>query len=386
GVGGGGTNAVKYMIDNGTGGVNFVCMNTDSQTLEDFNPDKIIRLGKTGLGAGSNPEEGRALAEEAKEEIQRHLHDTKLLFITAGMGGGTGTGAAPVLARIAREMNILTVAVVTKPFSYEGQLRSKVAEDGLKELEANVDSLIVVLNDKLLDEGEDIGMEEAFEIANDVLRNSVGGIAEIINVKGKMNVDFNDVCSALRPQGKAIMGTGFASGPDRSVQATLNAISCPMVEGVNLANAEAVLVLISSTKETLKLNETKKIAELISKIHKPHALVKYGTFYNESLGEAMRVTVVATGLKPAEPQTQVAPKFQVLKPGSEPAPQRGFAKPESEVSSKMHTEHHPNQPAPQDSHFTVLRSYDEQKKARENLLKSGVKDIDVPAFLRKLAS
>ncbi|MDR2991852.1 MAG: cell division protein FtsZ, partial [Burkholderiaceae bacterium] len=217
GVGGGGSNAVDHMISCNVQGVEFICANTDAQALSRVLTSKTIQLGQNGLGAGGKPDKGREAAEAAQEDIRQLLRGTNMLFITAGMGGGTGTGAAPVIARIAKDMGILTVAVVTKPFEFEGNRRMSNAETGLTELENGVDSLIVVLNEKLLEVlGDDISQAEAFAQANDVLRNAVGGIAEVINDYGHINVDFEDVRSVMSEPGKAMMGTALASGPDRA--------------------------------------------------------------------------------------------------------------------------------------------------------------------------
>jgi cell division protein FtsZ len=232
GVGGGGGNAVEHMIACSVQGVEFVTANTDAQALSRSAAHKTIQLGTSGLGAGSKPDKGRDSAHNAEDEIRAAIDGAHMLFITAGMGGGTGTGAAPVIARIAREMGILTVGVVTKPFEFEGARRMSNADSGLAELEANVDSLIVVLNEKLLEVlGDDVTQDEAFAHANDVLKNAVGGIAEIINVPGHVNVDFEDVRTVMGEPGKAMMGTAAANGPDRARIAAEQAVACPLLEG-----------------------------------------------------------------------------------------------------------------------------------------------------------
>ncbi len=308
GVGGGGGNAVAHMIASGVSGVEFVCANTDAQALNQSASHKLIQLGATGLGAGSKPEKGREAAEMAIDEIREAIADSHMLFITAGMGGGTGTGAAPVIARVAKEMGVLTVGVVTKPFDFEGQKRMSNADSGLTELEANVDSLIVVLNDKLLEVyGDDITQEEAFGHANDVLKNAVGGIAEIINVPGHVNVDFEDVRTVMGEPGKAMMGTASASGPDRARLAAEQAVACPLLEGIDLSGARGVLVLISAAKGSLKLKESSLAMETIRAYASPDAHVIYGTAYDDSLGDEIRVTVVATGLARAAGRRQSPP-------------------------------------------------------------------------------
>ncbi|MGI9219303.1 MAG: cell division protein FtsZ, partial [Hydrogenophaga sp.] len=296
GVGGGGGNAVDHMVSRNVQGVEFICANTDAQALSRSLASRTIQLGGTGLGAGSKPEKGRDAAELAVEDIRTAIDGAHMLFITPGMGGGTGTGAAPVIARVAKEMGILTVGVVTKPFDFEGGKRMQNADAGLAELEANVDSLIVVLNDKLLDVlGEDVTQDEAFAHANDVLKNAVGGIAEIINEYGNVNVDFEDVRTVMGEPGKAMMGTATATGPDRARIAAEQAVACPLLEGVDLSGAKGVLVLVTASKGSLKLKESKEAMNAIKAYAAPDAHVIYGAAYDESLGDEMRVTVVATG-------------------------------------------------------------------------------------------
>ncbi len=315
GVGGGGGNAVEHMISSGVQGVEFVTANTDAQALRVSNAHKVIQLGSTGLGAGSKPDRGREAAEAAIDDIRLALEGTNMLFVTAGMGGGTGTGAAPVVARVAREMGILTVGVVTKPFEFEGSRRMNNAEAGLAELEANVDSLIVVLNEKLMDVlGEDASQDQAFAFANDVLKNSVGGIAEIINVEALVNVDFEDVRTVMSETGKAMMGTAAASGPDRARIAAEQAVACPLLEGVDMSGAKGVLVLITAAKGGLKLSESREAMNTIRKFASPDAHVIYGTAYDENLCDQIRVTVVATGLAGSR---RAAPQLQVLRTGTD---------------------------------------------------------------------
>lgn len=310
GVGGGGGNAVAHMIASAVQGVEFICANTDAQALAMSDAHRIIQLGTSGLGAGSKPEKAREAAESAVDHIRAAIEGAHMLFITAGMGGGTGTGAAPVIARIAREMGILTVGVVTKPFEFEGQRRMDNADQGLGELETQVDSLIVVLNEKLLEVmGDDATQEAAFAQANDVLKNAVGGIAEIINVPGHVNVDFEDVRTVMGEPGKAMMGTALAAGPDRARIAAEQAVACPLLEGVDLSGAKGVLVLISAARGSLKLSESKVAMNTIRAYASADAHVIYGTAYDEHLGDQIRVTVVATGLsrQAARPKMQVVP-------------------------------------------------------------------------------
>ena len=298
GVGGGGGNAVNHMYREGIHDVTFVLCNTDAQALNDSPVPVHLQLGKEGLGAGNRPERARQAAEETSEDIKRMLNDgTKMAFITAGMGGGTGTGAAPVVAQIAREMGILTVAVVTKPFSYEGARRMQRAEEGLLRLKEAVDSQIVILNDKLEDElGEDASVSECFAAADDVLFKACAGITEIIQTPGLIGVDFEDLRTVMSERGTAMMGSAIASGPDRARIAAENAVACPLLEGVTLNGARGVLVYITASEESMKMKETKTVMNIITNFTAKGAQVIYGSAYDDSMGDSMRVTVVATGL------------------------------------------------------------------------------------------
>jgi cell division protein FtsZ len=401
GVGGGGGNAVEHMIRSGVQGVEFVTANTDAQALRVSNAHKVIQLGSTGLGAGSKPERGREAAEAAIDDIRLALEGTNMLFVTAGMGGGTGTGAAPVVARVAREMGILTVGVVTKPFDFEGSRRMGNAESGLAELEANVDSLIVVLNEKLMDVlGEDASQDEAFAFANDVLKNSVGGIAEIINVEALVNVDFEDVRTVMSETGKAMMGTAAASGPDRARIAAEQAVACPLLEGVDMSGAKGVLVLITAAKGGLKLSESREAMNTIRKFASPDAHVIYGTAYDESLGDQIRVTVVATGLAGSR---RAAPQLQVLRTGTDgvgfPTTQANNASPAGVLAAAsaglaglaaglgVGSAAAPVQPNYESMNSpAVWRGNRTSAAAKVDALSSGgMDDYEIPAFLRKQA-
>jgi cell division protein FtsZ len=271
-------------------------MNTDAGALKRSAASINLQLGSSGLGAGAKPEIGAASAEEARTRIADSLQGAHMVFITAGMGGGTGTGAAPIVAQVAKEMGILTVGVISKPFDFEGVKRLKVAEDGAHELEAYVDSLIVVLNEKLFEVmGEDAEFDKAFACADDVLHNAVSGIAEIINVQGLINVDFEDVKTVMGEQGKAMMGTATVSGMDRARLAAEAAVASPLLEGVDLSGARGVLVNITASR-SLKLSETREVMAAIRGYAADDATVIFGTVYDDSLGDALRVTVVATGL------------------------------------------------------------------------------------------
>ena len=381
GVGGGGGNAVEHMIERNVQGVEFVCANTDAQALARSSAHSFIQLGNSGLGAGSKPEKGREAAEAAEAAIRESIAGSHMLFITAGMGGGTGTGAAPVIARIAKDMGILTVGVVTKPFEFEGGRRMKNADEGMSELEANVDSLIVVLNEKLLElpGGEDMTQDEAFAHANDVLKNAVGGIAEIINVPGHVNVDFEDVRTVMGEPGKAMMGTAMASGPDRARLAAEQAVACPLLDGVDLSGAKGVLVLISAAKGSLKLSESKQAMNTIRAYASEEAHVIYGTAYDESLGDQIRVTVVATGLSKAGARRN-APTLQVLRTGTDNTPFAVGGEAESMVVAA------PAAMASGMSTPAVWRSSRTHAAARvDGMSSAGMDDIEIPAFLRKQA-
>jgi cell division protein FtsZ len=385
GVGGGGGNAVAHMMERGVQGVQFVCANTDAQALQRSNAHKIIQLGTSGLGAGSKPDKGRDAAEAAVDDIRAAIDGAHMLFITAGMGGGTGTGAAPVIARVAKEMGILTVGVVTKPFDWEGGRRMTNADAGLAELEANVDSLIVVLNEKLLDVlGEDITQDEAFAHANDVLKNAVGGISEIINEYGGVNVDFEDVRTVMGEPGKAMMGTAAAAGPDRARIAAEQAVACPLLEGIDLSGAKGVLVLVTASKGSLKLNESKLAMNTIRAYASPDAHVIYGAAYDESLGDQMRVTVVATGLSRADAHRQ-APTLEVIRTGTDNIP---FNVPTLGAGHAGHAGHGGgNQPNYDGMAVpSVWRTNRTMAAAKVDALSSGgMDDFEIPAFLRRQA-
>jgi cell division protein FtsZ len=390
GVGGGGGNAVEHMIGRAVQGVEFICANTDAQALARSAAHKTIQLGTSGLGAGSKPDKGREAAESAEDAIREAINGAHMLFITAGMGGGTGTGAAPVIARIAKEMGVLTVGVVTKPFDWEGGRRMTNADNGLVELEANVDSLIVVLNEKLLEVlGDDVTQDEAFAHANDVLKNAVGGIAEIINDYGHINVDFEDVRTVMGEPGKAMMGTAIADGPDRARIAAEQAVACPLLEGIDLSGAKGVLVLVTASKGSLKLSESKLAMNTIRAYASPDAHVIYGAAYDESLGDQIRVTVVATGLSRQGQQRRTAPPLQVLRTGTDNVPfnvptvNNAVAGPGAIVTrEQMATA----QPAADLSVPSVWRTNRTQAAAKVDALSTGgMEDFEIPAFLRKQA-
>ncbi len=299
GVGGGGGNALEHMVAGNVDGVEFVCANTDAQALKSSSAKTVLQLGShitKGLGAGANPEIGRQAAMEDKERIIELLEGADMVFLTAGMGGGTGTGATPVIAQMARELGILTVAVVTKPFPFELRKRMKIAEEGIKDLTSHVDSLITVPNEKLLSVlGPGVSLREAFRAANDVLHGAVQGIAELITHPGLINVDFADVKTVMSEKGRAMMGSGRAMGEERARKAAEAAIACPLLEDINLAGARGILVNVTAGSD-LGMDEFQIVGEAINDFASDEALVVMGTVLEETVGDELRVTVVATGL------------------------------------------------------------------------------------------
>ena len=392
GVGGGGGNAVAHMIDQGVEGVDFIVANTDAQALNRSSASSLVQLGSKGLGAGGKPEVGRAAAEDAIENIRGAIEGANMLFITAGMGGGTGTGAAGVIARVAREMGILTVGVVTKPFDFEGPRRRKQADQGVAELEANVDSLIVVLNEKLLEVmGDDVTQEAAFAHANDVLKNAVGGISDIIHMDALVNVDFEDVKTVMSEPGKAMMGTGNGAGPDRAKKAAEAAVACPLLEGIDLSGARGVLVLIAASKDTFKLRESKVAMDTIRLYAAEDAHVIYGAAFDESLGDQMRVTVIATGLSSGVRRMQ-APLSVVNNPMSQPMLATGThdAMPVMAAGAMMAGASAtagaaPVMPSPSYEGLQTPSVWRNARTKVETLANSGMDEIEIPAFLRKQA-
>ena len=306
GVGGGGGNAVEHMIDNEARGITFIAANTDQQALNRSRANIIIPLGKTGLGAGARPEVGAMAAQEASDKIREALEGTNLLFITAGMGGGTGTGAAPVIADIAKQLGILTIAVVTKPFGFEGMRRMRQAQAGIENLKDKVDSLIVILNDKLEEEvGEDATMLDCFAAADDVLYKACNGIAEIIHTPGLINVDFEDLKTVMGARGTAMMGTATASGANRALEAAEKAITCPLLEGANLQGARGLLVYVTASAATMKQSEVREVMSIMKNFVSKDAIQIVGTAFDNDMGEELRVTVVATGLDSPEPTQEM---------------------------------------------------------------------------------
>lgn len=299
GVGGGGGNAVEHMVAEGVNGVEFICANTDAQALKNSHAAVHIQLGDEltkGLGAGANPEVGRQAAEEDKEKIKSILAGSDMVFVTAGMGGGTGTGAAPVVAEIAKELGILTVAVVTKPFLFEGRQRSLVAEEGIARLSQHVDSLITIPNNKLLTVlGKNISLLNAFKAANNVLLGAVQGIADLITRPGLINVDFADVRTVMSEMGMAVMGTGLARGEERARIAAETAIASPLLEDVNLSGAQGILVNITAGLD-MSIGEFEDVGDVIKNFVSDDATVVVGAVIDPDMSEEMKVTVIVTGL------------------------------------------------------------------------------------------
>ena len=298
GVGGCGNNAVDYMIERNIHGVDFISVNTDLQSLKKSQANNIVQIGlhlTKGLGSGARPDSGKQAAIEDKEKLKDAIKDADMLFITAGMGGGTGTGAAPVIAEIAKELGILTVAVVTKPFSFEGK-RNQIAEEGLKELRNYVDSLIVIPNEKLMNVlGADVTFINAFSAANEVLYNSVSGISDIINHTGLINVDFSDVKTVMAEMGSAIIGSGVFEGDNRAVKAAQLAINSPLLENIELKNAKGILVNISASS-SFKMKEYIDVMNEVKSITANDATVIVGNVIDDELENKIKVTIVATGL------------------------------------------------------------------------------------------
>lgn len=372
GVGGGGGNAVKHMINSQIEGVDFISANTDAQALADTSTTTVLQLGSNitkGLGAGANPEVGREAALEDRDRIIEVLQGADMVFITAGMGGGTGTGAAPVVAEIAKDLGILTVAVVTKPFPFEGKKRAAVAEMGMKELQQHVDSLITIPNERLLDVlGKTTSLLDAFKAANDVLLGAVEGIANLIIRPGMINVDFADVKTVMSEMGMAMMGTGTARGENRAREAAEAAIRSPLLDNVNLQGARGILVNITAGLD-LSLGEFSEVGDTVEEFASENATVVVGTVIDPDMTDELRVTVVATGLG-AEPVAAESPLKVV----------------ESNKPVESVTPDYKNLDRP-----TVMRNSSQtaaQAVARENIAVSGDKDmeyLDIPAFLRRQA-
>ncbi len=363
GVGGCGGNAVDHMISSGLNGVEFIAINTDAQALKRNQAQLQLQLGNTvtkGLGAGANPDVGREAALEDRERIAELIDGADMLFITAGMGGGTGTGAAPVVAEVAKELGILTVAVVTKPFMFEGK-RVRAANAGIEALARHVDSLIIIPNEKLMQVlGEDVSMLDAFKAANNVLHGAVGGIAEVINCPGLVNVDFADVRTVMSEMGMAMMGSAAASGDNRARIAAEQAVASPLLEDVNLAGARGVLVNITASS-TVKMREIHEVMNTIKGFTAEEATVIVGQVLDDSMEDSLRVTMVATGLGNPLASGQRKP-MQIIRTGTDNAPM--MVGDSEELPSVM----------------TTRRS-----RTIQAMTDSGIDTLDIPAFLRRQA-
>ena len=374
GVGGGGGNAVNHMLNANIEGVDFICANTDAQALKSSDARTLLQLGTNitkGLGAGANPEVGREAAMEDRDRIHEALQGADMVFITAGMGGGTGTGAAPVVAEVARDLGILTVAVVTKPFPFEGAKRMQIADKGIAELGQFVDSLITIPNEKLLAVlGKDMSLLNAFKCANDVLQGAVQGIAELITCPGLINVDFADVRTVMSEMGVAMMGSGSARGENRARDAAEEAIRSPLLEDVNLSGARGILVNITAGMD-LSIGEFDEVGSTVKEFACDDATVVVGTVIDNDMGDELRVTVVATGLGEAQavakqpPQQQEAPAFRVVN--------SDITEPSKDDYRDMDTP-------------TVVRR---DRKAAQSYIDSAQSQdmdyLDIPAFLRRQA-
>ncbi len=362
GVGGGGGNAVEHMLAGNIDGVEFICANTDAQALKNSSAKTVLQLGggiTKGLGAGANPEVGRQAALEDRDRIMDVLEGSDMVFITAGMGGGTGTGAAPIVAQVAKEMGILTVAVVTKPFSFEGKKRTSIAEEGIKELTQFVDSLITIPNEKLMSVlGPDMSLLNAFSAANDVLLGAVQGIAQLITCPGLINVDFADVRTVMSEMGMAMMGSGKADGDDRARISAEAAVSSPLLEDVNLAGARGILVNITAGMD-MSIGEFDEVGNVIKDFASDNATVVVGTVIDPEMSGEMRVTIVATGLGNPAVKPESDSRVKLVKTDTPKVDYRDFDQP------------------------TVIR-----KQAPEQEAESIVSDpdyLDIPAFLRRQA-
>ena len=359
GVGGGGGNAVQHMLKESIDGVEFICANTDAQALTHSTARTVIQIGNSitkGLGAGANPEVGRQAALEDRDRIYDLMQGTDMVFITAGMGGGTGTGAAPVVAEVARELGILTVAVVTKPFFFEMKKRMTIAEEGIEELRQYVDSLIIVPNEKLLTNLKGSSLKGAFGEANNVLYGAVQGIAELITRPGLINVDFADVRTVMSERGMAMMGSGMGTGPDRARDAATMAVASPLLEDVDLAGARGILVNVTANDE-MGLDEFAEVGEVVKDFASEEATVVIGTVIYDSLTDEMRVTVVATGLG-----VDREPSMRVVVENTKPDGKLDYKELEKPAISRQ-----------------------QQRMGKKAVVGSDMDFLDIPAFLRKQA-
>jgi cell division protein FtsZ len=379
GVGGGGGNAVNHMVRSNIEGVEFICANTDAQALKNIGARTVLQLGRSvtkGLGAGTNPEIGRQAALEDRERVAEVLQGADMVFITTGMGGGTGTGAAPIIAQVAKEMGILTVAVVTRPFPFEGKKRMLVADEGISQLAECVDSLITIPNEKLLTIlGKDATLLSAFAKADDVLCGAVRGISDIMLREGLMNVDFADVKTVMAEMGMAMMGTGSASGPNRAREATEAAIRNPLLEDVNLQGARGILVNITAGLD-LSLGEYATVGEIVNAFASDNATVKVGAVVDPDLRDELHVTVVATGLGPAKAEKPVKVIDNTLQSNAAAASAPGVTTQRGEPAAVNYRDL---------ERPTVMRNQGQASMAPKHNPQEDLDYLDIPAFLRRQA-
>ena len=382
GVGGCGGNAVDYMIKKNVMGVEFICANTDLQSLKKSQANTIVQIGEIltqGLGAGARPDKGKQAALDDKDKISESLEDADMLFIAAGMGGGTGTGAAPVIAQIAKELNILTVAVVTKPFNFEGR-RVQIANDGIDELVNHVDSLITIPNEKLMGVlGPDVTFVDAFGAANDVLYSAVSGIVEIINNPGLINVDFADVKTVMSEMGMAMIGSGTAEGSDRASNATKQVVACPLLEDVNLNNAKGMLVNISASSD-FKMKEYFEVMNTIKQYAAENAHVIVGNVIDDSMGNDIRVTMVATGLSYLKEEE----KINLTKDSNQNTNDvmKEFVY-EADKEDSENIEEDKNTEENKDNNPNVFGNNSSEEDDIDELRMSADEEYDIPSFMRR---
>lgn len=378
GVGGGGGNAVEHMLQGNIEGVEFICANTDAQALKNSSARTILQLGTDvtkGLGAGANPEVGQQAALEDRERIMAVLEGTDMVFVTAGMGGGTGTGAAPIVAQVAKELGILTVAVVTRPFPFEGKKRASVAKEGINELSQHVDSLIIIPNEKLLSVlGRETSLLDAFKAANGVLYSAVQGISELITRPGLINVDFADVTTVMQDQGLAMMGSGYAKGEGRAGKAGKEAISSPLLEDVDLSGARGILVNMTAGPD-LNIGEFEEMGDVVEEFSSENATVVVGTVLDPEMEDELRVTVIATGVgtisKPQQQERERPPLKVVAKstPGDKSSKVNDYSEFDKPTVTRL-------QPGRKDNPIEENDTQD---------TRTGEDYLDIPAFLRRQA-
>ncbi len=392
GVGGGGGNAVMHMLQTKIEGVEFICANTDAQALKESGVEPVLQLGSSitkGLGAGSDPDVGRQAALEDRDSIMAVLEGADMIFIAAGMGGGTGTGAAPIVAQVAKEMGILTVAVVTRPFKFEGKKRSNIADEGITELKQFVDSLITIPNEKLKEVlGGEITMTDAFATADDVLTGSVQGISELITRPGLINVDFADVQTVMKEQGMAMVGSGVAEGDERAKIAAEAAINSPLLEDVNLSGARGILVNITAG-ENMTIGEFEEVGAIVRGFAADDATTIIGTCTDSEMSESIRVTIVATGLGSSTGPTVA--DFDPRSEGLQAVPRAGFATDYHDLDKPAVTRYGQDADISRnmEMNLNATESISEQENVNSgdtvNTPEEKMDILDIPAFLRRQA-